>query len=160
MFPAYSPCEQAVIQRYQLPPSNVQVQTHCGQMILREDPAVYEYTVGPFVNSALFFPFTKSNNFIYVLIYVWYLMIVPSVSRCVPNRKASHGLRGVIRSGRLFGHHLRLVHRHLLHFRVHRRLSMNAFIWLDCKSKVVRPARYALAGPFGQRICCIALHSL
>lgn len=46
MFPAYSPCDVQVVQRYQLPPSSTQVQTHCGQITgMARDPAVFEYRV-------------------------------------------------------------------------------------------------------------------
>jgi hypothetical protein len=57
VFPAYNPCDMEVVRRYQLPPSSTQVQTHCGQIRLREDPAVFDYRVGIFLAVVAIHPF-------------------------------------------------------------------------------------------------------
>ncbi|KAL3115899.1 hypothetical protein niasHT_007199 [Heterodera trifolii] len=46
VFPAYNPCDVQLVQRYQLPPSTTQVQTHCGQITgLSREPAVFDFSV-------------------------------------------------------------------------------------------------------------------
>lgn len=60
MYPAYSPCDLQLVQRYKLPPSSTKMQTHCGPITgLNRDPAVFDYRVSsPYPASVRFGPYS------------------------------------------------------------------------------------------------------